>query len=108
MKPMSHAHNLPLQVWAESGSLGFVMVLVGALLLARRVFNHQLKPQAMAISVPLIYSLLFNLFELGMFKVPLLMVLFGTMLSGALIKPTSGAGKRLPADGIAIAKAVVQ
>lgn len=107
MKPMSHAHNLPLQIWAESGSLGFVMVLVGALLLARRVFSHQLKPQAMAISVPLIYSLLFNLFELGMFKVPLLMVLFGTMLSGALIKPTSGAGKRLPADGIAIAKAVV-
>ncbi|WP_398328053.1 O-antigen ligase family protein [Vulcanococcus sp.] len=97
-KPLSHAHNLPLQVWAEAGSLGLAMLLIGALLLARRVVKKQHTPQAMALTAPLLYGLLFNLFELGMLKVPLLTVLFGAMLSGALIRASNG-GATLPSSG---------
>ncbi|MFM7676993.1 MAG: O-antigen ligase family protein [Synechococcus sp.] len=99
-KPLSHAHNLPLQVWAEAGGLGLVMLLVGAVLLGRRLLAQQGLPQAqaMALSAPLIYGLLFNLLELGVLKVPLLTVLFGTVLSGELIKASSGAGG-LPSAG---------
>lgn len=90
IKPMSHAHNLPLQVWAESGSLGLGMLLIGGFLLSKSLLSLQRMPQAAAASAPLIYGLLFNLFELGMFKVPLLVVLFGTAISGALIKTSNG------------------
>ena len=108
MKPMSHAHNLPLQVWAESGSLGLGMLLIGALLLGKRLLSQQLNTHATTVSAPLIYGLFFNLFELGMFKVPLLMVLYGTVMSGALIKSSNGAGKIAPTGGSAIARVAEQ
>jgi O-antigen ligase len=92
-KPLSHAHNLPLQIWAEAGSLGLAMLLLGGVLLCRRVVGQQSTPQAMALSAPMLYGLLFNMLELGMLKVPLLIVLFGTTLSGTLINPSAGAGR---------------
>ncbi|MFM2173333.1 MAG: hypothetical protein RLZZ54_1260 [Cyanobacteriota bacterium] len=104
-KPLSHAHNLPLQVWAEAGSLGLAMLLIGALLLGRRVVSQQYTPKAMALTAPLLYGLLFNLFELGVLKVPLLTVLFGAMLSGALIRASNGDGTLPSAGGSAGARA---
>ncbi len=104
-KPLSHAHNLPLQVWAEAGSLGLVMLLISALLLGRRVVSQQQTHHAMALTAPMLYALLFNMFELGVFKVPLLTVLFGAMLSGALVRAANGAGTIPSAGASATAKA---
>ena len=83
-KPLSHAHNLPLQIWAEAGTLPMLLLLVGGFQLGRRILRQQDQPHAMALSAPLIYGVLFNLVELGMLKVPLLTALFGYLLSGPL------------------------
>jgi len=104
-KPMRHAHNLPLQVWAETGSLGLGIVLIGGLLLGLQLRRQQQAPEAVALSAPLIYGVLFNLLELGMLKVPLLTVLFGAMLSGALIKASNGGGTLSSVGGSAAARA---
>lgn len=87
-RPLSHAHNLFLQVLGENGVAGFVFMSAWIGWTLRRVL-HNCRQQALANRRLLIFSSAalvtylvgFNLFELGMVKVPLFMLCFGLFLA---------------------------
>ena len=87
-RSLSHSHNLLLQVWAETGISGALFAL-GSLgwILARIVVNTRgvvsgsARLMLFGSSAYVFYLLLFNMIELGMVKVPLLMFLFGLFLA---------------------------
>ena len=87
-RSLSHSHNLLLQVWAETGISGALFAL-GSLgwILARIVGNTRgvvsgsARLMLFGSSAYVFYLLLFNMIELGMVKVPLLMFLFGLFLA---------------------------
>jgi O-antigen ligase len=87
-RQLSHAHNLFLQVWGENGISGFLFLIswIGWTL-SRIIRNCRQQVQAnqrlfIFSSCALVtYLLGFNLFELGMIKVPLFMVSFGLFLA---------------------------
>jgi O-antigen ligase len=87
-RPMSHAHNLILQVWGENGiaGAGFLLGWLGwigsrAVRNARGLSTGGDPVIVFASSALLIYLIGFNLFELGMMKVPLLLFCFGLFLA---------------------------
>ncbi len=91
-RSLSHAHNLALQIWAEAGLVGALFLLPSlAWILQRALRNLRWAERS---SSPLMlfsgsacvfYLLLFNMVELGMIKVPVLMVLFGTFLAAPFL-----------------------
>lgn len=87
-RPLSHAHNLFLQVLGENGVSGFVFLSswIGWMILRmiRNCRQQTLASQRLLIFASgalVIYLVGFNLFELGMVKVPLFMLCFGLFLA---------------------------
>ena len=95
-RSLSHSHNLVLQVWAETGILGVAFLLTSlAWILLRVILNSmrlsgkrpsQITQESSQLFLwssgsYVYYLLLFNMVELGMVKVPLLMFLFGLFLA---------------------------
>lgn len=87
-RPLSHAHNLFLQVWAENGVAGLLFLLCWMGWVVQRLILNLRQPcqnskrlLLFASSSLVIYLVGFNLFELGMIKVPLFMVCFGLFLA---------------------------
>ena len=85
-RPLSHAHNLLLQIWGDTGAISSAFVLVCLGLMLRRLWQngkdfHTKNLAGLATSSAFIYLLGFNMVELGMMKVPILMALFGYFLA---------------------------
>lgn len=87
-RSLSHAHNLILQIWAETGLVGALFLLPSLSWILWRVIKNISKadrsPSPLLLfsgSAFVFYLLLFNMVELGMIKVPVLMALFGTFLA---------------------------
>lgn len=87
-RPLSHAHNLLFQVWGENGLFGTVFLLGWLGWIGARVIRNARLPLGPKDSVALfgssalvVYLLGFNLFELGMVKVPLFLMAFGLFLA---------------------------
>lgn len=86
--PLTHAHNFPLQIWAESGTLPLAALFFALLILGLRLLSQQsFTDNITGMTALVLYALSFNLLELGMLKVPLLTALFGRFLSTALARP---------------------
>ena len=90
---LTHAHNLFLQVWAETGLVPGIALLTCAAYVARRLHLDQGSVwrrsksvfcvearMRVAYNIIIIYPILFSLVELGMLKVPMLTVLFGHLM----------------------------
>jgi O-antigen ligase len=95
-RPLSHAHNLLLQVWAENGFVGAVFFLVWLGWIFRRIAKNIRQASAgrgrivlFASSAVVIYLLGFNLVELGMVKIPLFLLFFGLFLAFPFSVPWS-------------------
>ena len=85
-RPLSHAHNLLLQIWGDTGAISSAFVLVCLGLMLRRLWQngkdfHTKNLAGLATSSAFIYLLGFNMVELGMMKVPILTALFGYFLA---------------------------
>lgn len=85
-RPLSHAHNLLLQIWGDTGVISSVLVLVCLGLMLRRLWQNGTGFPTkgligLATSGTFLYLLGFNMVELGMMKVPILMGLFGYNLA---------------------------
>ncbi|CAK6686684.1 O-antigen ligase family protein [Synechococcus sp. BA-124 BA4] len=87
-RSLSHAHNLILQIWAETGLVGTLFLLPAMSWILWRVIKNMSKadrsPSLLLLfsgSAIVFYLFLFNMVELGMIKVPVLMILFGTFLA---------------------------
>jgi O-antigen ligase len=87
-RPLSHAHNLPLQVWGENGVVGITFLLTWLGWVFARMFRNVCRPDggssrlAVFASSSLVFYLMgFNLFELGMVKIPLFIIFFGLFLA---------------------------
>lgn len=88
-RPLTHAHNLPLQIWAETGAAGLLVCIAGASSLLVRLWQRQkATASSFAMTALVLYPILFNLVELGMLKVPLLTVVFGVLLARPLVGET--------------------
>jgi O-Antigen ligase len=84
-RSLTHAHNLPLQIWADAGSLPLLALLAATAALGIRLRQQQRwGSERIGLTLLVVYPVLFNLVELGMLKVPLLTALFGMLLSAAL------------------------
>jgi len=95
-RPLRHAHNLILQVWAENGVSGAIFLLgwLGwtinrSLRNVRRLQSEGDRLMVFAGLALLIYLIGFNLFELGMMKVPLLLFFFGLFLASPFFSRSS-------------------
>lgn len=104
-RPLSHAHNFLLQVWAENGVAGALFVLSWlGWIVSRAVGNARRLPQLYNPVVVfgsiafLIYLIGFNLFELGMMKVPLLLFCFGLFLASPFFTRQGLRGDGRPLD----------
>jgi hypothetical protein len=81
-KPLSHSHNIFLQIWAESGTIAFIASLSIVFVLARMVWKKQgINIAGAAVLMLFFYPFAFNLVELGMLKLPLLTAVYGSLLS---------------------------
>lgn len=87
-RPLSHAHNFILQVWGENGiaGSGFILGWLGwictrAAWNIRRLSVGWDRLMVFASTAMLIYLVGFNMFELGLIKVPLLTYCFGLFLA---------------------------
>jgi O-antigen ligase len=102
-RPLSHAHNFILQVWGENGVAGalFVLSWLGwivsrAIGNARRLSLEGNPVMVFACLALITYLIGFNLFELGIMKVPLLLFCFGLFLASPFYS-RPGAHQREPA-----------
>ncbi|MCP9916700.1 O-antigen ligase family protein [Cyanobium sp. ATX 6F1] len=69
-RPLTHAHNLPLQIWAKSGTLPLAALLVALATLGLRLWRRlRFNATITGLTALFMYALLFNLLELGMLKV---------------------------------------
>ena len=87
-RPLSHAHNFILQVWGENGVAGalFILSWLGwivsrAIANARKLSRDGNQVMVFACLALIAYLIGFNLFELGIMKVPLLLFFFGLFLA---------------------------
>jgi hypothetical protein len=81
---LTHAHNLFLQVWADTGAIPSLFLLVCLFLAARRIYRNS-TTLSWRLSLPTFGMMLmllgFNSVELGMVKVPFLLAVFGTFMA---------------------------
>lgn len=81
---LTHAHNLFLQIWGDTGVIPSVFLILCLALAVRQILRNSTR-LSWRLSLPTTAMMLvlvgFNSVELGMVKVPFLMAAFGTFLA---------------------------
>lgn len=96
---LTHAHNLFLQVWAETGLIPGLALIFCTAHVGRSLYIDQISVwrrsrsafciearTRIAYNLVIIYPILFSLVELGMLKVPMLTMIFGHLMGLGLQK----------------------
>lgn len=79
-RQLNHANNLLLQIWGDTGAISTLFLLICARLILLRLWrNGRALPwrTSAGITICFIYLTSFNMVELGMLKVTLLIAGFG-------------------------------
>jgi hypothetical protein len=87
-RQLSHAHNLLLQIWGDTGAISTLFLLICAGLILLRLWrNGRALPwrTSAGITISFVYLASFNMVELGMMKVPVLMAGFGYFIAAVYV-----------------------